>query len=1274
MGSFFKKIYFLFSSRRLLLMLLFILSLAAWIFFASRIHFEEDISAILPKEPKIEKLNQIFKDSKFMDRLVVMVSAKEQEDHTADSLVAIADSLIPKIQQAAAPYINRIDGRVDESLASGLFSTIRAHLPVFLNRSDYDSIELMIQPGKIEQTLQRNLQILSSPAGLALKQFISADPSGISNLGILKLKRLQVDEHFELYDGYVVTKDLKHLLFFITPKYPPSNTGENSKFISLLDEVINRTANHPSVDVSYFGATAVSVGNANQLRKDSLLTQGITVLFIIIFLGVYFRQKRAPLIIFLPVVYGALFSLAMIALVKGSISVIALGTGSVILGIAVNYSLHVYNHFSHTRDMAEAIEHLAQPLTIGSFTTIGGFFCLEFVKSDMLRDLGLFAGFSLIGASVASLIFLPHFIRKNVNHHNNSGRKGWINAISSLQPETNKWLVTAIFALTGFFAFQVHKAGFQTDMEEVNFMSPSLKASQQKLNEINKHALQSVYLITDGKTLNEALVKNEKVSSDLQNLIRSGVVIRESGVSSLIISDSLQQLRIKRWNDFWTKERKDRFLSEIKSTGKSLGYREQAFIPVQQMLDKTYAPADSSTFSVIRNSFLSDYIIDKPNHHSVVTLVNVVAGKKSNVYQKFENNPSVTVLDKQYLSSKFVQIINSDFSSIAWMTSSLVFFVLLITFGRIELALISFVPMAISWVWILGIMGFFHIEFNIINIIISALIFGLGDDYSLFIMDGLLQEYKTGRKTLSSYKSSIILSAITTIAGLGVLIFAKHPALRSIAVISITGILCVVLMAQILIPFFFNLLIANRVKKGLYPWTLFGFIKSSFAFSYFIFWSIFFTVVGRLFVHLQVKEKGKLIYHKMLSLVTRSLVFIMANVKKRMLNPGGEDFRKPAVIICNHQSSLDIVPLLTLHPKILMLTNRKKWNAPYFGPVIRMADYFPAEDIETHIEEMRARVEQGYSFIVFPEGTRSADGKVRRFHKGAFYLAEKLGIDLLPILIHGNDYTLHKKDLLLKDGEMTLKVLPRIKPDDDRYGKNYTEKAKQIGGYFREAFADLRHQIEIPHYFRGKLFYNYIYKGPVLEWYMRIKVRLEKDYALFDQIIPKKAKILDVGCGYGFMAYMLSFCSDERDVTGIDYDEDKIETANHCFCRTDRIRFISQDVMNYKFDKYDVVLFADILHYLPEESQDRVISKALHSLNDNGLLIIREGNSEDKKHSRTKLTEVFSTKIFGFNKANYKLSFLSTSHLKKIAQDYDVDLELISDSAVTSNTIYIFKK
>ena len=173
----------------------------------------------------------------------------------------------------------------------------------------------------------------------------------------------------------------------------------------------------------------------------------------------------------------------------------------------------------------------------------------------------------------------------------------------------------------------------------------------------------------------------------------------------------------------------------------------------------------------------------------------------------------------------------------------------------------------------------------------------------------------------------------------------------------------------------------------------------------------------------------------------------MADLRPRF-ERSWRNFSKPAIIICNHQSSLDIVPLIKMHPKILMVTNYKKWNARFFGPVIRMADYFPAEELELNLELIRDRMSHGYSIVVFPEGTRSEDGQIKRFHKGAFYLAEKLNVDILPIMIHGTNYTLTKKDALLKDGQVTLQFLPRIQPADLKFGVGYVERTKNIGCYF----------------------------------------------------------------------------------------------------------------------------------------------------------------------------------------------------------------------------------
>lgn len=1249
-------------------------------YFAMQVKFEEDISRILPKDKKIEKLNEVFQNSKFMDKLVVTVSLKDTlAPAQPDSLVAFAGAFVEKLQEKRSAYIRKINDRVDDSLTMGLLDTVSDHLPVYLDDKDYRAIDSLITPAGLKATLEQDFRTLTSPAGMALKNMISNDPVGITFLAFKKLQQLQYDENFELYDNYVVTKDEQHLLLFITPAFPPGNTGKNAVLLEGMDSIMRALGDteFKNVRASYFGATAVSVGNALQLRKDSILTQGITVLFIVVFLGLYFRKKRAPFIILVPVLFGALFSLAAIYFIKGSISVIALGTGSVVLGIAVNYSLHVFNHYRHTRDIRQLIKDLALPMTVGSFTTIGGFLCLQFVESEMLRDLGLFAAFSLIGASLSSLVFLPHLIVSPKEQATPAPKAfSFIDKIATYRPEYNKYLVIIIFLLTIVFAYWARRVGFESDLQKMNFMPARLQESEAELNRINEYALRSVYLVTEGKNLDEALVNNEKLVTDIQALEQKNIVKKYSGVSSVLISDSLQKVRIDKWKQYWTPEKKAVLLANLEKEGAALKFSATAFDKFRVLLDKEYTPANDQAIAGVRKNFLDDYIIEKPGKATVVTLVKVLPEQKQAVYDEFADDPHITVLDKQYLTGRFVQIINDDFTSIALMTSLLVFFVLLLMYGRIELTLISFIPMLISWIWILGIMGMAGIQFNIINIIISALIFGLGDDYSLFIMDGLLQEYRTGKKNLSSFKSSILLSALTTIAGMGVLIFAKHPALRSIAAISIIGILSVVVMSQILIPFFFTILIKNRVQKKLFPWTFSSFLKSSFAFSIFISWSIAFTLVGRIFVSLRVREKGKLLYHVFLSKACWMLMYIMVNVKKRIINPLKEDLSKPAIIICNHQSSLDIVPLIMLHPKILMLTNNRKWNAPFFGPVIRMADYFPSEQVEQHIHLMADRMKHGYSLVIFPEGTRSEDGTVKRFHKGAFYLAEKLNADILPVMIHGTNYTLTKRDTLLKDGRVTLKFLPRIKPSDTQFGNGYVERTKSISRYYRSEFEKLRAEIEQPAYFREKLIYNYLYKGPVVEWYMKIKTKLENNYQVFHELVPLRGNILDIGCGYGFMAYMLHFTSRHRQITGIDYDEEKIEIANHCFSKTAALAFAHADVLHFGFEKYDAIIMADILHYLQPDEQKQIIEKCIDHLGPDGVLIIRDGDSDASgKHQRTRLTEFFSTTVLRFNKtAANGLAFLSGRSIWEIATMKKMECREIRDSKITSNTIFVLTK
>src|SRR5207244_3551210 len=108
------------------------------------------------------------------------------------------------------------------------------------------------------------------------------------------------------------------------------------------------------------------------------------------------------------------------------------------------------------------------------------------------------------------------------------------------------------------------------------------------------------------------------------------------------------------------------------------------------------------------------------------------------------------------------------------------------------------------------------------------------------------------------------------------------------------------------------------------------------------------------------------------------------------------------------------------------------------------------------------------------------------------------------------------------------------------------------------------------------------------------------------ELIPASGNMLDLGCGYGFMSYTLHFASPQRYITGIDYDEEKVTVANHCFSKDKNLNFIHADATSFEAGNYDAIIMADMLHYLESTQQKKVIEKCIKHLNPGGIILIRD--------------------------------------------------------------------
>lgn len=222
-----------------------------------------------------------------------------------------------------------------------------------------------------------------------------------------------------------------------------------------------------------------------------------------------------------------------------------------------------------------------------------------------------------------------------------------------------------------------------------------------------------------------------------------------------------------------------------------------------------------------------------------------------------------------------------------------------------------------------------------------------------------------------------------------------------------------------------------------------------FSFCYFLGFALDMTIRGFFLITLGgATKEHKLKYHTILQRKSRFVMNHIPGTTFSYSNPKGETFEHPAMIISNHQSHLDLMGIMMLTPKLIILTKNWVWHNPFYGIVIRYADFFPISDTEEMMTNLQEKVKEGYSVMIFPEGTRSADCKIQRFHRGAFYLAEQLGLDILPVYIKGFGKVLPKTSWHLHPGHMSLEVMARQPLQD-----GYREMTKRMHKMYVAGFA-----------------------------------------------------------------------------------------------------------------------------------------------------------------------------------------------------------------------------
>ena len=813
MHRIFLPIYHFFRKHKALMYILLFASTLLFGYYGFQLQYEENIVKLLPRSSTDNEL--AFSEIGLKDKIFLQITSRDTLNPVEPARLGEAMEeycyLLEK-QDSATHYMAGIFSSLDVDLALDAMDFGLTHLPSFVDPALYPQLEQALTREAIDEQMEENFQLIENDETGEDTQLVAMDP--------LNLRTALLGAIFEdsgslggltIEDGYLFCPDKTVAIAYITPAFDGMDSGEGTRFVRMMERTTEAfEAANPDVRILVHGTPQGSVSNASTIKRDLVWTIGLSLLLILVIMIMSFHKFSFIWQQVVPVLYGALFAMACMYWIKGTMSLMAMGISAIVLGVAISYCLHVLIHYYYVGDVEKLLQDESTPVFLGCVTTVGAFMGLLFTESDLLRDFGMFATFSLIGNTLFALIFLPHFLHKRQITFKRTHGFPLVEKINNLPWDRNKWVIGSLVVIIIVGVAFSPRVKFDSDLTNLDYDNAALVESQDLYNRKNADGYAHMYFAAwDDDSLDEAMEYNKILAARLDSLIGADVVKSYSPITKLLfISTADQQARIEAWKAFWSKERVAQLRKDLTASARAYELPAHLFDPFFGMVTSDYEPGNLVESGIIPTGLLANfYEKQESGRHMVFTDVAYPLENQTQVWKEITRSPHVIVLEPFFYCRDMVEIVHDDFSITLWISSIFVLIVLLLSFRNIWIALIAFLPMFVSWYVMQGYMALLGLEFNLINIVISTFIYGIGVDYSIFVMEGLLAESRRGEKSMLTYhKVAIFYSAMVLAIVTFSLIFARHPAIHSIGLITLIGMASTILITYSLQPCVFRFL------------------------------------------------------------------------------------------------------------------------------------------------------------------------------------------------------------------------------------------------------------------------------------------------------------------------------------------------------------------------------------------------------------------------------------------------------------------------------------
>lgn len=169
----------------------------------------------------------------------------------------------------------------------------------------------------------------------------------------------------------------------------------------------------------------------------------------------------------------------------------------------------------------------------------------------------------------------------------------------------------------------------------------------------------------------------------------------------------------------------------------------------------------------------------------------------------------------------------------------------------------------------------------------------------------------------------------------------------------------------------------------------------------------------------------------------------------------------PYIVVANHQSFADIPVILGLRHPFKFISKASIFDVPVIGWGMKLNEYIPIKrgDPESVIQMMalcKSHIDRGNSLLLFPEGTRSRDGRLRTFKQGAFRLAMESGVQILPVVMDQTGEVIPTSGLWIRSKWGTTVPVRVLEPIDPKEYDNARALSAIVRRKMAEELAEMR--------------------------------------------------------------------------------------------------------------------------------------------------------------------------------------------------------------------------